>query len=280
MQEPDVFPPSNPEYPVRVAMVVEYDGADYFGWQIQKSGVNTVQQQMTDAISLVADHPVDLICAGRTDSGVHASRQIIHFDTKAKRKEYGWTVGTNTRLPRNISVQWAREMPYTFHARFSAQERRYRYVIYNHSIPPGLLRKNLTWEKRPLDARLMDAAAQLLLGTHDFSTFRAANCQAASPVRTIKAVSVTRYGKLLVLDIQADGFLYHMVRNIVGVLLEIGCCRQPVEWINDLLSYKNRDQGGVTAPAAGLYFVDAIYDSKFDVPETVIGPNFLTWIQP
>ncbi|WP_428244293.1 tRNA pseudouridine(38-40) synthase TruA [Gynuella sp.] len=275
----EIFSPSNPDYPIRVAMIVEYDGSGYFGWQVQKTGVITIQSVLEEAISKVANHPVDTICSGRTDSGVHACRQVIHFDTNAIRKDYGWTVGTNTKLPDDISIQWAKEMNHHFHARFSTRERRYRYVIYNYPIPHSILRNGMTWIKYPLDHEVMNQAAQSLVGTHDFSTFRAANCQAASPVRTIKGISVERYGNMLVLDVRADGFLYHMVRNIAGVLIDIGSGRQPVDWCGYLLSLCDRNRGGVTAKAAGLYFVDAIYDSMFELPETPVGPNFLTWMQ-
>jgi len=274
----ELFPPISPDRPIRVAMVVEYDGAEYYGWQMQKTGVPTVQGELTRAISAVANHPVDLIVAGRTDAGVHACRQIIHFDTDAKRKEFGWTVGTNTHLPRNISVQWAKEMDHYFHARFSARERRYRYVIYNNQIPPGISRKNLTWEKRALDAQAMHRAAQSLVGTHDFSSFRAANCQAASPVKTLKQIDVSRHGQLVVIDVRADGFLYHMVRNIAGVLIEIGCGAEAENWCAHILSLQDRSLGGVTARPEGLYFVDAIYDDDVALPETQLGPNFLSWL--
>ena len=275
----EIFHPRNPEYQRRIAMVIEYDGSQYYGWQIQKDGVASVQQTLTDAISKVANHPVQLFCAGRTDTGVHASRQVIHFDTNAVRKDYGWTVGTNTHLPASVSVQWAKEMDHSFHARFSALERRYRYVIYSNPIAPGLLRKHMTWHRWPLDASLMHEAAQAMIGTHDFSTFRASNCQAASPVRTVKAITVQQSGKMIVIDITADGFLYHMVRNLAGALMEIGQGKQPVTWIDTLLSYQNRNRGAVTALANGLYFVDAIYDAKFEVPQTYLGPHFLMHLQ-
>jgi tRNA pseudouridine38-40 synthase len=275
----EIFPPRNPDYQRRVAMVIEYDGSQYYGWQIQKDGVASVQQTLTEAISKVANHPVSLFCAGRTDTGVHASRQVIHFDTDARRKDYGWTVGTNTHLPPTVSVQWAKEMNHDFHARFSALERRYRYVIYNNPIAPGLFRKHLTWHRWPLDAQAMHAAAQAMLGTHDFSTFRASNCQAASPVRTVKSISVQQTGRYIVIDITADGFLYHMVRNLAGALMEIGEGKQPENWISTLLAFQNRNQGAVTALANGLYFVDAIYDAKFEVPQTYLGPHFLMHLQ-
>lgn len=274
----ELFPPLNSEYKKRVAMVVEYDGSAFNGWQIQKNTDRTVQHVVTEAVSKIANHPVKLYCAGRTDTGVHGSRQIIHFDTKSSRNDYGWMSGTNTHLPPTVRIQGAKETSLYFHARFSAQERRYRYVVYNHPVAPGLLRHHLTWFRYPLDAECMDEAAQLLKGKHDFSTFRAADCQAHSPEKTISSISVKQYGKMIVLDIQADGFLYHMVRNIMGVLLEIGQKRKPVSWVSDLIALKNRHKGGVTAEASGLYFVDAIYDDAFGIPETPPGPNFLNFL--
>ena len=272
----ELFSPKNPAYQRRVAMVVEYDGSHFNGWAIQKHGVPSVQKTLTEAISKVANHPVNLFCAGRTDTGVHASRQVIHFDTDAVRGEYNWTVGVNTKLPGTVSVQWAKEMDHHFHARFCALERRYRYVIYAHPIAPGLLRKHLTWHRWPLNATLMHEAAQHLLGTHDFSTFRASNCQAASPERTVKSISVIQTGKFIVIDVTADGFLYHMVRNIAGALMEIGQGNKPISWMDTLLSFQNRNKGAITALASGLYFVDARYDPKFEVPQTYIGPSFLS----
>ncbi len=274
----EIFLPENPELNKRIAMVVEYDGNAYNGWQFQKTGVPTIQGELNKAIARVANHPVKLVCAGRTDAGVHACRQIIHFDTDATRKDFGWTVGTNTNLPRDISVQWAKEMDHHFHARFSCIERRYRYVIYNEKIPPGIMRKGMTWERRPLDSDKMSKAAQYLLGEHDFSSFRAVDCQAASPVKNIKSVSLKRLGKMIVIDIRANSFLYHMVRNIAGTLIEVGVGDKTIQWFKEVIDAKSREAAGVTALPNGLYFVDAIYGSEFKLPETGIGPNFLSWL--
>lgn len=270
----EVFPFNNSEHRYRIAMGVEYRGSAYYGWQVQKSGVPTVQAALTEAVSTVANEPVDIIVAGRTDAGVHASNQVIHFDTSAQRKEYGWTVGTNTRLPRDISVQWAKVVDTRFHARFSARERAYRYIIYNASMPGGILRDGLTWERRSLDLHSMQQAAKSLLGEHDFSAFRAANCQAHSPVKELRELTLVQQGRLIVLQARANGFLYHMVRNIAGVLMAIGRGDQPVSWADELLRHQDRTRGGVTAPAAGLYFVRARYE-RDDLPQMPAGPGFL-----
>ncbi|MHA7878483.1 MAG: tRNA pseudouridine(38-40) synthase TruA [Saccharospirillum sp.] len=270
----EVFPFLKPEHRYRIAMGIEYRGTGYYGWQVQKSGVPTVQAALTDAVSSVANEPVEIIVAGRTDAGVHASNQVVHFDTSAVRKEYGWTVGTNTRLPRDISVQWAKVVDTQFHARFSAKERAYRYLIYNAPMPGGILRDGLTWERRPLALGPMQEAAERLLGEHDFSSFRAANCQAKSPVKQLRELTLVQHGRLITLQARANGFLYHMVRNIAGVLMAIGRGEQPVSWATDLLNHRDRTQGGVTAPAAGLYFVRARYD-RDDLPQRPAGPAFL-----
>jgi len=258
-------------------MCIEYRGTGYFGWQIQKTGVPTVQAVLTDAIARVANHPIDLIVAGRTDAGVHASNQIIHFDTASVRKEYGWTSGTNTILPNDISVQWTQIVDTGFHARFSARERAYRYVVYNAPMPSGILRDGMTWERRPLDLDRMQAAAESLLGEHDFSAFRASNCQAHSPVKEMRELTLVRQGRLIVLQVRANGFLYHMVRNIMGVLLAIGRGDKPIEWAAEVLAGRDRSLGGNTAPAAGLYFVRAGYE-RDDLPVREAGPAFLDGI--
>lgn len=255
-------------------MCVEYRGTGYYGWQIQKTGVTTVQAELTKAISRVANEPVDLIVAGRTDAGVHASNQILHFDTSSYRKNYGWTSGVNTLLPNDISVQWTHPVDIGFHARFSARERAYRYIVYNAPMPSGILRDGMTWERRELNLERMQAAAERLLGEHDFSAFRASNCQAHSPVKDVRELTLVRQGRLIVLQTRANGFLYHMVRNIMGVLMAIGRGDKPVEWAREVLEGKDRNLGGITAPAAGLYFVRARYD-RDDLPERVAGPAIL-----
>lgn len=274
----EVFPFDNPDYKNRLAMCVEYQGTQYRGWQVQKSGVPTIQAELEAALSKVADEPIATIVAGRTDAGVHATNQIVHFDTTKFRKPYGWTMGVNGHLPDDISIKWTQPVDEFFHARFSAKERAYRFVIHNQWIQSALLCKTTTWEKHPLDVSLMQQAAKVLLGTHDFSSFRAAECQAHSPVRELREISIERMGDFVVLQLRADGFLHHMVRNIVGVLIPIGTGRKPIQWAKEILEYKDRTKGGVTAHGEGLYFIRARYE-RDDLPENSAGPAFVQpWV--
>jgi len=259
----------------RVALVVEYNGARFHGFQTQADGVRSVQEELEKALSRVADERISLVCAGRTDTGVHATHQVVHFDTRAVRSTRGWIMGANTFLNDNIAVHAVRQVPESFHARYSAFARRYRYVIYNSSIPPALFREQMTWNYRPLDAELMHEAAQQLVGEHDFTSFRAAGCQSKTPFRNVHFVEVSRRGRLVLIDIQANAFLHHMVRNIAGVLMAVGCGKRPVEWVSELLAQKDRRLGGVTAPPYGLYFVDASYDPTYGLPPSNLGPAFL-----
>lgn len=259
----------------RVALAFEYDGHGYHGWQIQKSGVRSVEGELTQAISKVADHPVDLVCAGRTDAGVHASFQVVHFDTPAVRNLRSWVMGINTALPYSIAVHWAGMGQGDFHARFSAIYRRYRYVIYNNPVRPGILRGQVSWTFRPLDADKMHEAAQALVGEHDFTSFRAAGCQSRTPQRYVEFVEVTRKGDYVVIDIQANAFLHHMVRNIAGGLMAVGSGERPASWIREILQARNRKLAGVTAPPFGLYLVDVGYPEEFGVPAALCGPGFL-----
>src|SRR5690554_826945 len=259
----------------RVALVVEYNGARFHGFQTQADGVRSVQQTLETALSRVADEPISLVCAGRTDTGVHATHQVVHFDTRAIRSTRGWVMGANTFLKDSVVVHAVRQVPDTFHARYSAFARRYRYVIYNSPIPPALFREQMTWNYRPLDAELMHEAAQHLIGEHDFSSFRAAGCQSKTPFRNVHFVVVRRKGRLLLLDIQANAFLHHMVRSVAGTLLAVGCGKRPVEWVAELLAQCDRRLGGVTAPPYGLYFVDASYDPTYGLPPSNLGPAFL-----
>ncbi|MCP5015883.1 MAG: tRNA pseudouridine(38-40) synthase TruA [Ketobacter sp.] len=252
---------------MRVALGVEYDGRHYCGWQRQKHDPQSVQQNLEAALSKVANHPVQVICAGRTDTGVHGVGQVVHFDTESLRKDKGWIFGCNTNLPDSISVRWAKPVSDLFHARFSALSRSYRYVIYNHPVRPALGMQHMTWNFRPLDADLMHDAAQVLVGEHDFSSFQAQGCQAKSPVRTIHHISLYRRGHLIVMDIQANAFLQHMVRNIAGVLMAIGSGKEPLTWIEDVLGHRNRNLGGVTAPPYGLFFMRVGYPEEFNIPE-------------
>ena len=260
----------------RIALGVEYKGSRYRGWQRQADGVPSVQQTLEEALSKVADSPVTLLCAGRTYAGVHACGQVVHFDTQVVRSMKAWTMGANINLPHDISVAWAKEMPAHFHARFKAIARRYRYVIYNDQIRPAHMGQEVTWNHRPLDVERMALAAEYLVGTHDFSAFRAGQCQAKSPIKNIHHLRVTRHGKMIVLDIRASAFLHHMVRNIAGVLMTIGAGERPVEWAREVLESRERRTGGVTAHPFGLYLVQVEYHDEFALPERYIGPHFLT----
>lgn len=244
---------------MRFAAAIEYDGTHYHGWQRQKETQATVQEKVEDALSQVANSTIKVVCAGRTDAGVHALEQIIHFDTEVERPEQAWILGTNSNLPRDISVRWIKSVPDDFHARFSAIAREYKYYIYNQRIRSALRRHNATWHSTLLDESIMQQAADKLVGEHDFSSFRAKSCQANSPIRTIEFIKITREEDLLCINIKANAFLQHMVRNIAGVLMAIGDGKEPVSWVNDLLKVKSREQGGVTALSNGLHFVKAFY---------------------
>ncbi|MFY0640523.1 MAG: tRNA pseudouridine(38-40) synthase TruA [Bermanella sp.] len=259
---------------------VEYNGARFKGWQKQKHHPGpSVQESLEVAISEVADHPVGVVCAGRTDAGVHASAQVIHFDSHAVRSDRGWKMGINTKLPDGICVNWVQPINSDFHARFSAVARRYRYFIMNKPVKPGLMHDQVTWWRKPLDAEKMHEAAQALLGEHDFTSFRARDCQANHPRRTMKDISVKRMGDWVMLEVCANAFLYHMVRNIAGVLLPIGHGSKPVDWCKQVLEAKDRTKAGVTAPGEGLYFVDVEYPEYPELPIYHQGPPFYELLQ-
>lgn len=253
---------------VRVALGVEYDGSQFNGWQVQAHSEETVQQRLEQALSSIAAQPVRVICAGRTDAGVHATGQVVHFDTDQPRDERAWLLGTNTQLPEAIRVRWARYMPQEFHARFSATARRYRYLIDNRPIRPALMARQLTWYRYPLDVERMQQAARYLVGEHDFTSYRALHCQAKNPVRTVHELRVERMGDLVQIEVYANAFLHHMVRNIAGVLMAIGNGRQAVDWSAKVLEVRNRALGGVTAPPHGLYLIDIEYPEEFGVPKS------------
>ena len=251
---------------MRVALGVQYDGSGFRGWQAQQPGTRTVQTVLEQALAKVANHPVRLVCAGRTDAGVHGVGQVAHFDTTAVRSERAWVLGGNAHLPLDISLDWARQTPDDFHARFSALARRYRYVILNRPQRSALWRERATWHYRPLDAERMQRAGQALVGEHDFSSFRAAECQARHPIRDLHEITIRRQGDGVVLDVEANAFLHHMVRNIAGVLMSIGAGDRPVEWAREVLEQRDRTQAGVTAPAAGLYLLAVHYPERFGLP--------------
>ncbi len=260
----------------RIACRVEYNGAGFNGWQIQPHpGTRTVQQALETALGAVADHTVRVHCAGRTDTGVHGHCQIIHFDAPAARSPKAWVLGANGGLPEDVRVHWAVPVADTFHARFSALSRRYRYLIANASVRTPLFNRQLTWHRYPLDAQLMHAEAQALLGEQDFSAFRAASCQSNSPMRNVHSVQVARRGELVFIDIQANAFLHHMVRNIVGTLMAVGAGRQPPGWTAQVLQGRDRTRAADTAAPHGLYLVDVGYPVEYGLPSTPFGPLFL-----
>ena len=250
---------------MRIALGIEYDGTGFVGWQYQDNGTS-VQQVVEEALSKVANHPLRVVCAGRTDTGVHALGQVVHFDTTAERDLRAWVFGTNANLPKGVAVVWARTVNDDFHARFSARLRRYRYVIFNRDVRPTFLAWRVAWEFRPLDAERMGVAAQHLVGEHDFSAYRAAGCQAKTPVRTVRRIDVWRKDDLVMIEIEANAFLHHMVRNIAGVLMAIGSGEQSTQWSRDVLENRDRTLAGVTAPACGLYLLDVDYSPDFDLP--------------
>lgn len=260
---------------MKIALGIEYDGSRYFGWQRQDN-VDSVQQQLETALSKVANAPIEVFCAGRTDAGVHGTGQVVHFDTEVRRPMQSWCFGTNFHLPPDIAVKWAVEVADDFHARFSATARRYRYIIYNHRLRSALMPKGVAHYYHPLDHEKMHQAGQFLLGENDFTSFRAAKCQSHTPWRNIHHLNVSRQGDYVVVDIQANAFVHHMVRNIVGSLLEVGQGNQVPEWVGWLLEQKDRTLAAATAKAEGLYLVEVHYPAHFAIPKTALGPLFLS----
>ncbi|MCP3999589.1 MAG: tRNA pseudouridine(38-40) synthase TruA [Gammaproteobacteria bacterium] len=242
----------------RFATGIEYDGAAYCGWQSQPHAPS-IQQEINRALSVVAAKPLQCLGAGRTDSGVHASGQVAHFETSVSRSPRSWLLGANSNLPDDISILWVRPVTADFHARFSAVSRTYRYVILNRQVRSALQRERVWWIYHPLDHKRMHAAAQQLLGKHDFSAFRASACQANTPVRVMEHLNVTRTGDYLYVDCKANAFLHHMVRNIVGSLIRIGQGEASVKWLADVLHGRDRTKSGITAPAAGLTLTSVGY---------------------
>jgi tRNA pseudouridine38-40 synthase len=250
----------------RIAMCVEYQGTNYHGWQEQNHTDLTIQAKIEAAISLVAGESISVVCSGRTDAGVHAVGQIIHFDTKAKRKTYNWIVGCNTNLPDDIRISWACEVADTFNARRSARWRRYVYMLSNEPVRPVIASKYLTWHKKKLNENKMLEAAQYLLGEHDFNAFRDSECQSKTTIRCIKDFQITRLGNLIFFDIIANAFLHHMVRNIVGSLLQVGAEKSAPAWIKEVLEKRDRKLAGMTAPANGLFLFEVGYSLDFNLP--------------
>lgn len=260
----------------RFALAVSYNGGAYRGWQSQgDKAVPTVQGSLQDALSYVANRDVVVQCAGRTDAGVHASFQLVHFDCTNPRSEKAWVRGGNCRLPDDIAIHWARAVGSHFDARRSAIARRYRYLILNSATRSALMPNGVTWCNQHLDEERMHEAAQALLGERDFSSFRAAGCQSNTPMRNVHFVTVSRRGELVVIDIQANAFLYHMVRNIAGALMAVGTGRRPVSWISELMEVRNRCASAPTAKAGGLYLVSVSYPARFGLPKVNPGPYFL-----
>lgn len=253
---------------MRLAGGLEYDGSRFQGWQVQASEP-TIQSCLERALSSVANHPVSVTASGRTDSGVHALEQVFHFDSEAGRSERSWVLGMNSHLPEGISGLWIRQVDDSFHARFSAFSRRYCYVILNRQVRPALETGRVAWCREPLDAEAMNEAAQILQGEHDFTSFRASGCQARHPVREVREISVRRRGAYLFLDISANAFLYHMVRNIAGSLMMVGRGEEPPQWLDRVLNARDRESAGMTAPAEGLYFVKARYPTQYGLPARV-----------
>ncbi len=251
---------------MRYALGLEYDGSAFCGWQRQLQ-TPTVQLSLESAIAKVADHTLTVHCAGRTDTGVHARCQVVHFDSPSKRSERQWVLGINAHLPAAVRVLWAREVDDSFHARFGAYSRSYRYTILNRRVCPAIGVSYFGWCRNPLDEIRMQTAAQLLHGEHDFSAFRSAGCSAQHAVREVTAIDVNRDDDMVMIDISANAFLYHMVRNIVGSLINVGRGDNSVQWFADVLESRDRKLAGVTAQPQGLCFMKVRYDRKYNLPE-------------
>lgn len=251
---------------MRIALGLEYNGAGFQGWQSQPGG-NTVQDVLESALEQIAGEAIAVVCAGRTDAGVHALSQVVHFDTAASRPMQAWVRGTNSHLPESMAVRWAQQVPGDFHARFSAFARSYRYVLYNSPVRPALESGRVGWFHLDLDAHAMDRGAQQLLGEHDFSAFRAAECQARSPVRQLHRAQVERRGGYLIFEFRANAFLHHMVRNMVGALVYVGKGRHPPAWIGELLQGRDRTRAAPTFSACGLYLTGVEYGAHWHLPD-------------
>lgn len=253
---------------MRYALGIEYDGADFFGWQRQ-SHAPSVQQSIEKALGIVANHPVTVICAGRTDTGVHARGQVVHFDSPSERSERQWVLGINSNLPKSVRVLWLRAVDDSFHARFGAFSRSYQYRILNRRVSPAIGAAYYGWCRDNLDAGQMHEAAQVLQGRHDFSAFRSAGCSAQHAIREVTVIKVSRHDELVNIDITANAFLYHMVRNIVGSLILVGKGEKTGQWFADIFHGQDRKLAGVTAEPQGLCFLNVRYDAKYKLPDVV-----------
>ncbi len=250
---------------MRIALGIEYDGSGFRGWQSQAVGP-TVQDVIEAALSAIAAHPVRIQASGRTDTGVHATAQVVHFDTDARRPDTAWVRGTNALLPGSVAVRWAKPVAEAFNARFSAHSRSYRYCLYNSPVRPAISSSLVGWFHRPLDEARMRDAASCLIGLHDFSAFRSSECQARSPVRTLSGLSIVRRAEWIMFDLTANAFLHHMVRNIVGALVEVGCARREPAWLGELLEGRDRRLAAPTFQSNGLYLVGVGYDAVWGLP--------------
>ncbi|MDC1027350.1 tRNA pseudouridine(38-40) synthase TruA [Candidatus Thioglobus sp.] len=246
---------------MKIALGVEYLGTDFHGWQIQKSGLRTVQGVVEPALSKIANHPVRVFCSGRTDAGVHAQEQVIHFETQTTRTDGAWLFGGNANLPSDVNFKWAKEVKDDFHARFNAHARSYEYKIHHHPVRSSLKTGYYLWEPRSLNIDDMRKAAAFLVGEHDFSCFRGSMCQAKSPIKTIEYLQIDEIGDDLIIKVKANAFLHHMVRNLVGTLLKVGRGEESIEWMLSVLDSKDRKEAGPTAEPQGLYFVKAHYQN-------------------
>ena len=249
----------------RIALGLEYDGSRFLGWQTQPGG-GTVQDALESALSAVADMPVSVTCAGRTDRGVHALAQVVHFDTTAERPDSAWVRGVNALLPESVAVLWSRRVSADFHARYAARSRTYRYVLVNRPVRPVLAAHYAGWYHAPLDVAAMREAATQLIGEHDFSAFRAADCQAKGPVRTLHSIDIEQHGERIEFSLRANAWLQHMVRNIVGTLVYVGAGKQPPSWVKAILDSRDRARAAPTFASEGLYLAAVEYESKWQLP--------------
>lgn len=259
---------------MRIVLGLEYDGSGFCGWQSQPGGCG-VQDALEQALAAIAGEPVGAVTAGRTDTGVHALGQVVHFDTSVERPDNAWVRGVNAHLPKSVAVTWARRVAEPFHARFSALERRYVYILLNRPSRPGLLQGKVGWYHAPLDLDAMRAGARHLIGEHDFSAFRAAECQAKTPVKSLRELEIARSGEFLLFNLRANAFLHHMVRNLVGSLVYVGKGRYPSAWIRELLENRDRRLAAPTFAPDGLYLAGVGYEAKWGLPEEKALPEFL-----